>query len=82
MSTSEKWRLAFGFCLLFVLAGLAVMTGIGHVHQEASFGLGELIGALVVMAGGFVNWAFGRPRPAAEAADAAEERALSRELRP
>lgn len=55
---NEKLKLVFGFLLLIVLALLAATVAIGHVHQEASYGLDYILGSLSTLSGGFVTWAF------------------------
>jgi Flp pilus assembly protein protease CpaA len=52
-------RMIFGFCLLFVLAALIAVIALGKVEDATSAGLKELIGGLLVLAGGFANYAFG-----------------------
>jgi hypothetical protein len=51
-------RMLFGFLLLVLIAALAAVIALGHVTQEGSFGLQEILGALAVLAGGFAQWAF------------------------
>lgn len=51
-------RMLFGFGLLLIIAVLAGVIAIGHVHQEASYGLEIVLGQLGVLAGGFAQWAF------------------------
>lgn len=51
-------RMIFGFLVLLVIAALAGVIALGKVHQDSSFGLQFLLGALTSMAGGFTNWAF------------------------
>ena len=57
-----EWKMAFGFLLLLCITVLAGMIAIGHVHQESSYGLPEILGGLLALAGGFANWAFGESR--------------------
>lgn len=53
-------RMAFGFGLLLVIAGLALAIALGKVHQDTSFGLQYLLGSLSSLAGGFAQWAFSK----------------------
>jgi hypothetical protein len=53
-------RMMFGFLLLVLLAVLAGVIAIGHVHEETSFGLQYILGALSTLAGGFAQWAFSK----------------------
>ena len=55
-------KMLFGFFLLFCIAVLSAIIAIGHVRQETSYGLPEILGGLLVLAGGFANWAFGESR--------------------
>jgi len=57
-----QWKMVFGFFLLFCIAVLSGIIAIGHVKQETSYGLPEILGGLLVLAGGFANWAFGESR--------------------
>lgn len=52
-------KLCFGFMLLLELGVLVVVIGIGTVKMESSYGLGEIIGCLLTLSGGFANWRFG-----------------------
>jgi hypothetical protein len=51
-------KMTFGFLLLVMLTGLAVIIALGKVEQQTSHGLEGIIGGLTALAGGFVNWAF------------------------
>ena len=55
----NKWKAAFGFMLLLVIAGLALAIAIGHVEEKTSFGLQIILGCLTTISGGFAAWAFG-----------------------
>lgn len=55
-------RMAFGFCLLLLIAILAAVIAVGHVTQESSYGLTDVIGILAVLSGGFAQWAFSQRR--------------------
>jgi hypothetical protein len=57
-----EWKMVFGFCLLISITLLACLISIGKVHQESSYGLPEILGGLIALAGGFANWAFGESR--------------------
>ena len=50
----------FGFCLLVLMASLAVIIALGHVEEKTSFGLQQILGALAVLTGGFAQWAFSK----------------------
>lgn len=52
-------KMLFGFMLLGSLVALAVMFGMGHVEEKTSFGLREIVIALVGLGGAFGAWAFG-----------------------
>lgn len=62
MTPDPKWlpflKMVFGFLLLVVIAVLAGAIALGEVKQDSSFGLQELLGGLLVLAGGFAQWAF------------------------
>ena len=49
----------FGFLLLVLLAVLAAIIALGEVKSDTSHGLNEILGGLLVLAGGFAHWAFG-----------------------
>jgi hypothetical protein len=51
-------RMIFGFLVLIVITVLAFTIALGHVHQEASYGLEIILGSLSTLAGGFCQWAF------------------------
>ena len=55
----NKWKAAFGFMLLLVIAGLALAIAVGHVEEKTSFGLQIILGCLTTISGGFAAWAFG-----------------------
>ena len=52
-------KMVFGYMLLVLLAGLAIVIALGKVSQDSSFGLTEILGGLLVLSGGFAQWAFG-----------------------
>lgn len=56
--SSDTLRLIFGFCLLLILAGLALAIALGHVEEKTSYGLMPLLTTLATLAGGFTQWAF------------------------
>ncbi len=58
----SKLKMLFGFLLLICISTLAAMIALGHVHQDTSYGLPEILGGLLALAGGFSNWAFGESR--------------------
>jgi hypothetical protein len=51
-------RMALGFCVLLVLAVLAIVIALGKVEQQTSAGLNIVLGALAVLSGQFSQWAF------------------------
>jgi hypothetical protein len=53
-------KMTFGFFLLVILATLAGIIAIGKVHMETSYGLDLILGGLIALSGGFVQWAFTR----------------------
>jgi len=53
-------RMIFGFCLLLLLAVLAMIIALGHVEEKTSFGLPFILGALVSLSSGFAQWAFSK----------------------
>lgn len=68
-----QWKMAFGFLLLICITSLAAMIALGKVHQYSSYGLPEIEGGLLTLAGGFANWAFGESRSSAASAPAADK---------
>ncbi len=60
--SDDRLRMIFGFSLLIALTLLAAIIAIGKVHQETSYGLEYILGALTALAGGFTQWAFGGPK--------------------
>lgn len=57
--SDDRLKMIFGFVMLIALVVLAGVIALGKVEQETSYGLDYVLGALSVMAGGFVQWAFG-----------------------
>jgi hypothetical protein len=57
---TAKWKAAFGFALLVVIATLAAIIALGKVEEKSSFGLQIILGCLTTLSGGFAAWAFGR----------------------
>ena len=57
MSIAQQ-KMIFGFLLLVLLSVLAGVIALGNVRQESSFGLQDILGGLLVLAGGFAHWAF------------------------
>ena len=51
-------KMLFGFLLVLVIATLAAAIALGKVHQDSSYGLPQLLGGLLVLAGQFAQWAF------------------------
>lgn len=62
MSETEKWKMVFGFLLLVLIASLGAIIALGRVEAQSSFGLEQILGGLLVLAGGFAHWAFGEYR--------------------
>jgi hypothetical protein len=60
-----RLKMIFGFLLMVLLSVLAAIIALGKVELATSYGLGQIIGGLLVLSGGFAHWAFG---PAAEQA--------------
>lgn len=60
--TLSHWKMVYGFCLLLCITVLAALIALGDVKQETSYGLPEILGGLLALAGGFGNWAFGESR--------------------
>lgn len=58
----HKWlpflKLVLGYCLVLMLGVLAATFGLGKVEAQSSFGLQEILGGLLVLSGGFTQWAF------------------------
>lgn len=52
----------FGILLLIILAALCAVIGLGKVEQATSFGLQDLVGGLLVLAGGYANSVFGNKK--------------------
>ena len=59
MKNTEILRIVFGFCLLVILAGLALAIALGHVEEKTSYGLMPLMVAISSLATQFATWAFG-----------------------
>jgi hypothetical protein len=51
-------KIAFGFMLLALLAGLAGLIALGKVEQQTSHGLDIILGAISVISGQYALWAF------------------------
>ncbi len=56
--TKLEPRMLFGFGLLLVIATLAGIIAVCHVHEDASYGLDIVLGSLATLAGMFGQWAF------------------------
>lgn len=63
----EKWlpflKMVFGGLLLVILASLSAIIALGKVEQSTSHGLDSLLGGLLVLSGGFAQWAFTGAKP-------------------
>jgi len=55
-------KMIFGILLLVLLAGLATVIGLGKVEQNTSYGLQDILGGLLVLSGGYGQWAFGNSK--------------------
>jgi hypothetical protein len=55
-------KVFFGFLLLFILAALAAIIGLGKVEATTSYGLDIILGGLLTLSGGFAQWCFGQPK--------------------
>jgi hypothetical protein len=51
-----KWRMIYGFCLVFCLVSLAGMLALGKVDEKFSFGLRDVILILAQLGGAFGAW--------------------------
>lgn len=51
-------KMIFGFCLVVILASLSGVIAIEHVEAATSYGLDIILGGLLTLSGGFVQWAF------------------------
>lgn len=62
MTPDPRWlpffKIIFGCLLLFSLAALAAIIGLGHVEEKTSFGLANIITGLLILTGQFAQWAF------------------------
>jgi hypothetical protein len=56
---NDKWKAAFGFALLFVIAILGLVIALGKVMEASSYGLQIILGCITTLSGGFAAWAFG-----------------------
>ncbi len=68
-----KWlpfmKMGFGFLLLLLLVGLAMVIALGHVEEKTSYGLQFILGGLSTLSGGYAQWAFSRPSTEEEKAE-------------
>ncbi len=55
-------RMMFGFTILNFLAIIALILALGHVEQNTSYGLSDIIICLSTLAGGFAQWAFSKQK--------------------
>jgi hypothetical protein len=62
MTPDPEWipflKVLFGFLLVVILAILAAIIALGKVDAATSFGLDIILGGLMVLCGGFAQWAF------------------------
>lgn len=68
---TNKWEMAklkmgWGYLLLVGILTLCARIALGHVTQDSSYGLTEIIGILAVLAGQWANWAFGESRSSSQ----------------
>lgn len=61
---NDQHRFWLGVCLVCGLFALGAVIAIGHVSEQTSYGLREILAAICVLTGGFANWAFGSRAPA------------------
>jgi hypothetical protein len=54
----DTLRMVYGFCLMFLLAFLALRIALGNVQEQTSFGLPIVLNTIGILAGGFNQWAF------------------------
>lgn len=51
-------KLLIGLMMFLSLVALASVIGLGHVEQNTSFGLQDVLGGLLVAFGAWSQWAF------------------------
>ena len=56
--SGDTLRMALGFYLVTVVALLIGIIALGKVEEDTSAGLKELEGGMLVLIGGFSQWAF------------------------
>ena len=49
--TLAQWKMMWGFLLLLGVLSLCARIALGHVEQQTSYGLLEIVGILAVLAG-------------------------------
>ena len=54
----DEYRMWWGFLLLIITAVLIGIIALGHVEEQTSAGLKDVIDILGVLGGGWVVWAF------------------------
>jgi hypothetical protein len=59
-------KVLFGFLLVVTLALLACIIALEKVEAQTSFGLDIILGGLMVLSGGFAQWAFRVPKDDSE----------------
>jgi hypothetical protein len=66
MTPDKEWlpflKLLIGLLMFLSLVGLAMVIGLGHVEQNSSFGLQDVLGGLLVAFGSWAQWSFGGSR--------------------
>jgi len=64
MIPSPRWipflKLLIGLLMFLSLVLLAMVIGLGHVEQNTSFGLQDVLGGLLVAFGSWGQWAFSK----------------------
>lgn len=52
-------KVFIGLLMFLSLVALAMVIGLGHVEQNTSFGLQDVLGGLLVGFGAWAQWSFG-----------------------
>lgn len=58
--SDDRLKMWFGFAMMVGLLILAAAIALGKVEEKSSFGLNQVLGGLLVMAGAFSQWAFSK----------------------
>ena len=70
----SEWKMIWGFILLLGILSLCARIALGHVEQQTSYGLQDIIGILAVLGGQWANWAFGESRTSSTTKQIAPEK--------